>query len=464
MKRMGWIRWNRWYSLKSYFRSALWIVPLVALVVELVLKRVAEALGSWMVRRGFYDLKTGFFALAREDAQAMVERIFTLNLSFLVFTFGSLLVAIQVAGGQYTPRIIATALLRDNVIRYVSGVFVFVLLWANRTLIQLSSGQVPQLQVFLTLLFGLASLVAFLLLIDYAARMLRPVNLVSRIAEQGITVIQDVYGGAAPYAGGVPAPATKKRWWFLSQPALVTRLATVTERLGSPARIVRHSGTPGVVLAVNVELLMAEAGRADSVIEFVPQVGDFVAADEPLFHLYRNVAAVDDNRMSECVALGTERTIEQDPMFAFRILVDIALKALSPAINDPTTAVLAIDQLQRLLRLVGMRSLRNEEFVDSGGRLRVIFRTPNWENYVHVACREIRQYGAHSMQVARRLRAMIENLVQSLPEPRHAALQEELRLLDRAVEKACAFREDLALARIPDSQGLGGASSSAIKG
>ena len=58
------------------------------------------------------------------------------------------------------------------------------------------------------------------------------------------------------------------------------------------------------------------------------------------------------------MAFGTERTLEQDPIFAFRILVDIGLKALSPAINDPTTAVLALDQLQRLLRVLGKRNLR----------------------------------------------------------------------------------------------------------
>ena len=66
--------------------------------------------------------------------------------------------------------------------------------------------------------------------------------------------------------------------------------------------------------------------------------------------------------------------MEQDPAFAFRIVVDIAIKALSPAINDPTTAVLAIDQLHRMLRSVGRRNLRTDEILDASGRLRVIFR------------------------------------------------------------------------------------------
>jgi uncharacterized membrane protein len=89
----------------------------------------------------------------------------------------------------------------------------------------------------------------------------------------------------------------------------------------------------------------------------------------------------------------------------------------------------------------------------------VILRTPNWEDFVHLAFFEIRHYGAENVQVARRLRAMGENLMLTLPESRNAALREQLDLLDRAIEKLYAFPEDLALARVADSQGLGGAAS-----
>ena len=120
--------------------------------------------------------------------------------------------------------------------------------------------------------------------------------------------------------------------------------------------------------------------------------------------------------------------------------------------------MLALDQLHRLLRMVGKRNLRNERISDSGGQLRAILRTPHWEDFVHLAFSEIRHYGAENVQVARRLRAMSEKLVEALPEHRHAVLRQELDLLDRLVEKLYVFPEDLALARIADSQGLGGAS------
>jgi len=197
----------------------------------------------------------------------------------------------------------------------------------------------------------------------------------------------------------------------------------------------------------------------DAIIELVPRVGDFVAKDDVLFHL-RGVGArqLDERFLHSQVAFGRERTIEQDSTFAFRVIVDIAIKALSPAINDPTTAVIAIDQLQRLLRAVGGRDLRDERVLDSEGKLRLIFHTPNWKDFVNLTFREIRLYGASNFQVVRRLRAMIESVSDNLPENRVQALSQELDLLDRAAQNLFPFPEDLALTRVTDSQGLGGAS------
>ena len=123
--------------------------------------------------------------------------------------------------------------------------------------------------------------------------------------------------------------------------------------------------------------------------------------------------------------------------------------------HDPMMAVLAIDQLHRLLRKVGRRSTRDEHIKDASGQLRVVWRTPNWEDFVNLAVAEIRFYGAENVQMARRLRATLENLIQTLPEHRHPALRQELDLLDRAIDRLYAFPEDAAIARVADSQGLG---------
>jgi uncharacterized membrane protein len=297
---------------------------------------------------------------------------------------------------------------------------------------------VQQLNLFTTGTLGLACLGAFLFLIDYAARLLRPASIVWHVAESALSVLNAVY----------PTPIGD------SNAVLVRRV-----RPGPPDRIVLHAGTSGSILAVNMKALTAQAERTGTTIEVVPHVGDFVAVDEPLFRLYGSSCEVSESDLRSTVAVGSERTMEQDPTFGFRILVDIALKGLSKAINDPTTAVLAIDQLHRLLRTVGKRHLQLEQITDSAGRVLVIYRTPNWDDYVHLACREIRLAAGENIQIPRRLRAMLENLMVTLPEVRHAALQEELGLLDRAIQKVYVLPEDLALARIADAQGMGGVTS-----
>jgi uncharacterized membrane protein len=227
-------------------------------------------------------------------------------------------------------------------------------------------------------------------------------------------------------------------------------------------RTILHRGTSAIILAVDVPRLVAEAKDAGGVVDFAPQVGDFVGTGEALFLLHGGAKSIDDDLLRSCVIFGSERTLEQDPLFGIRILVDIAIKALSAAINDPTTAVLAIDQLHGLLRSAGRRNLRTDFILDPNGALRVIFRTPDWDAFVHLAFVEIRFCGASNIQIARRLRAMIVNLANTLPTDRHAALRREFHLLDQMLEKLYVLPEDLALARIPDSQGLGGSTAGTI--
>lgn len=423
------LNWNSVYRAVSYLRSALWVVPLVAVALALLAIRLLTALDRW--------LRWDLTVLEVAGAQALFETVITLTLSFMVFTFGSLLVAIQIASGQLTPRIIATTLLRDEVIKYTVGLNVFTLLLAisalNRT-----AGSVFELVTVVVALLGIACIASFLFLIDYAARLLRPVRIVALVCDQGMEVARSMYPEmeTEPPAGA-------------DEPA-------ATRTLGQPARVVAHEGRSQTVLAVDLGALVAEARRCNGVIEFVPQIGDFVATDEPLFQLHGGAAACDDAILREATAFGTERTMEQDPTFAFRVLTDVALKALSPAINDPTTAVLAIDQLHRLLRFVGKRRLYEDALRDQDGQMRVIFRTPDWDDFVHISCCEIRACGANNLQIVRRLRAMLENLIRCLPPQRHPALRQQLDLLDRALPGLYPLAEDLALARLPDPQGLGG--------
>ena len=202
---------------------------------------------------------------------------------------------------------------------------------------------------------------------------------------------------------------------------------------------------------------LAEAARQnDCVIQLIPQVGDFVLKGDPLFYVYQKGDAVPERDLQQRVAFGRDHTLEQNPAFGFRIIVDIAIRALSPAINDPTTAVRGVDQIHSLLRMVGERDLGDGLIRDKEGRPRLVFPTPNWEDFIWLGVSEIRTYGAGSLQVMRRLRGMLENLMEVLPPQRIPPLQDQLGQLERVAERNFVDREDRRLAGIGDYQGIGG--------
>jgi uncharacterized membrane protein len=420
------MEWRTRYVLKSYLSSSLWLAPLVAYAVSLAAIRIL----CWMDERLQWHWS---WQIDVTVVQNVLQMLLAAMLSFIVFTFSSLLVAVQIASAQLTPRIIATALLRDNTIRLIAALFVLTFVF---TFGVLARTQTAVLYVPLTVAVGLSlvSIGAFLYLMDHAARLLRPITIVWRLGEQGLKVIDQVYPSRikGPHIPSPPVPV-----------------------LEAPVRETPHLGRSAIILAVHFDALKLEAERRGGIIEFAYHVGDFVATGETLFRLHGGAAAASDQRMCAAVAMGAERTIEQDPTFAFRIIVDIAIKALSSAINDPTTAVLALDQLHRLLRSVGRRHLHDDVIRDDAGNIRVVYRTPSWDDFVQLSCREIRLYGAQNFQVARRMRAMLENLQQALPETRGPALRKELDLLDQALVLLNPLDDDLALARTPDLQGLG---------
>lgn len=380
------------------------------------------------------DLHVPAFDYGLQGARAAVGLIAASMLTFVVFFFSVLLLTVQIASGTLSPRIIARPF-QSRVLKASLGLFVFSFVYAMTVLGRLED-RVLQLPVFVTILLSIASIGNFLFVVEYVGKQLRPATVVAGVAREGLEVIRSVY--PVRYSGASPSTAR-------SVPN------------GSERRTVPYAGASGVILAVNLDRLVALAVKHDCLIELVPQVGDFLPSGAPLFRIHSGGDRIRAADLRRAVLLGRERTLEQDPAFAFRIIIDIAEKALSAAINDPTTGVLAIDQLQCLLQAVGERDLSTGTVLDRGGRARLVYRTPNWEDFVSLAVSEIRQYGGASLQVVRRLRRMLISLMAVLPPSRTPGLREQLDLLQSAIEKTFAEPGDRISAAIPDSQGLGAA-------
>jgi uncharacterized membrane protein len=417
--------WLQRYRIQLYIRNSLWVFPALSIVAGIVAVRLLTGL----------DRALGWESnISRETAMTIMGTVASSMFTLLVLVCSAVLVSVQLASGQLTPRIII--LLYRNPYRKIAlSVFAFTFTFSVAVLPRLG-GTVPWLTSYVAAYGFLLNLALFLFFIDGMGKTLRPSSALRTVALMGREVIRDVY----------PRPLDERHF---APPEPVKSLAD------EPDRIIFNT-EDGAVLAFDLKGLVTRAEGANCLIELVPEVGDNIAAGDPLFRIFGGGEQLSEDALLNSVAIGPERTMEQDPMYAFRIMVDIASKALSPAINDPTTAVLAIDQIHHLLRIVGSRYLSDGQEKDGAGHVRLVYRTPDWEDFVLLAVTEVRQYGRDSMQVVRRLRAMLENLIETLPNRREPLLRKELGLLEASVKRTFPDLDDQTLAEISDLQGIGG--------
>jgi uncharacterized membrane protein len=416
--------WRRRYRVRFYFRNSLWILPVFSIVLALIsvplVTRFEQAVGSRA-------------SVSPETARVIMTTVAASTFTLVVLVSSAVLLAVQLASAQLTPRIIAMVY-RSAVLKLAFAFFVFNFTFSAGVLARIENSA-PRLASYIAVYGFLASIGLFIYFIDQMGKLLRPSSALRTVALVARKVIRDVY--PTVLTEDSPAPLD---------------IESITHE---QPRIIR-SRIDGALLAFDLKGLVALAETSNCVIELVPQVGQFIAVGDPLFRVYRGGEELPETSLLNSVVKGSERSPEQDPMFAFRIMVDIANRALSPAINDPTTAVLAIDQIHHLLRDIGRRNLAEGQATDALGQVRLLYRTPDWEDFVLLGTTEIRLYGANSIQVQRRLRAMLEDLIDTLPEPRHPLLYKELSLLATASRRSFPDLDDQTLAESADLQGIGG--------
>jgi len=418
--------WSHRYQCVIFLRSSLWVMPVVCMVAALIAAPLVRQIDD-----GTHWTLMGF---GLEGSRAVVGALAASLLTFIVFAFSIILLAVQVSGAQLSPLVIGR-IFESRLVKLVLSAFVFSYTYSLAALGRIEA-RVPQLPILIAVLSSLISIALFLYLIQTASQSLRQGAVLARVASETRAVIHGLYPSPFVARQGEPSGPDLN-----SMPAQKTIL---------------HEGRPGAVRAFDAVGLAEIARRAGCMIELVPGVGDFLAPGDVVFRLYgAGTGAMNNASLRGCVALGPGRSLEKDPAFGFRILVDIAIKALSPAINDPTTGVQAIDQLQHLLRLLGNRHLDPGIVRDSPGEIRLVYRTTCWEDFVTLAVTEIRLCGAGSPQVTRRLQAMFEHLVRVVPDGRSDVLRKEMALLRRTIDRGFADPEDRILATVSDLQGFG---------
>ena len=421
--------WGQRYRLRHACHTSLALWATLALFGALI----AAPLIRWLD----YETGWGVFGFSADGARAVLGILVGSMLTFIVFVLSATLIVVQLASGQSSPRVI-TVVLASSWVKIALGLLTFTYTYSIAALGRVED-RVPDLLVGTAVLLNLMCLVVFFHFVQRMATGLRPGALIQLVAERAQLVFADVY----PLSYRANTDARTPRGVFAA----------------TPSHVVEYAGPSGVVMAFSAAELVRLAAARDAVVELVPQVGDFISAGDPLFRVFGGIGSVAGDPLRGCVAVGPERTLDQDPRFVFRVLVDIASKALSPAINDPTTAIMALDQIEHQLLIVGRRDLDAGQVRDRSGTLRLVYGTADWPDFVMLAVSEVRQFGASSIQVGRRLHAMLDRLIELLPEARRPALEQELALLGATIHRSFADEEDRRRAGVADFQGIGGSDS-----
>ena len=431
---------------RERLRTSLWLFPAVFVAGAVVLERLAV----W-VDRNTDDVDVPFirFISSTDSAQQVLATIATSTLTFMGVVFSITIVALQLASQQFSPRVLRT-FLASRITQVALGSFVSTFVYAILVLRQvqppIEGGEpfVPGVSVFIAVVLVLSTVAIFIVFVHHTVHSVRAVEIIEAVATE---TRQAIRVGLPPEGG---------------EDGEVVELADHTElaeALGLPPVTgrVKTGGSSQVLAGVEIDRLVALAGANDAVFVLWARVGDFLPSQVPVLSVHGGRVPGTDE-LQRCFELADERTMFQDVGFGLRQLVDIANKALSPAMNDPTTAGQAIDRLVDLLRAVGRRPDPGNVYRDGGGTLRLVRARSTWDDLVRLAFTEIRHYGAGAIQVARRLTAALDDLESTVhdryPE-RVRVLREERELLRRSVERHFPDPEDQALALTPDRLGIG---------
>jgi len=423
------VTWATGFRVRQYLSESIWTLPLVGALVGVVGAFVLTHIehGAHLPAQWQYSPSTASTVLAAIVGAMAALTGFVVTVTVLV---------VQMVIGSFSARYMRLCY-RDGWLKGTLALLVGTLAFAFALMRRIESNFVPNIGVTVAGLLVIVSLVAFLYFFDRFLHRLRPVA-VTEIAARALR--RDFRGDVALVR------AEDDMFTGPLHPA------------GEAPTLVVRSRHTGAIQAMNVQAMVAWARAHDCLLVLPHYVGDFVGRDDPLVEVHGQAA--DDSTLERkllgWVALGAERTIDQDPAFAMRIMVDVAGKALSAAINDPTTAVQVLDYLTECLRLIGITDLSGQQWQPGDPKRGLIIRARRWEDFLELGTTEIREYGATSIQVLRRMRAMLENLAADVRPEHRAAVAHELARLDRTVAQSYSGSADLDRASTADLQGIGG--------
>lgn len=397
--------------------SSLWFIPALLVMAAVGL----TALFGFLDGRVLKDVSWIRFPGGAESARSVLSTITSSMITFTGLVFSITMLVLQLASQQYSPRVMQT-FLRDRLSQVSLGVFASTFTYALLVLRQITPEEVPGLSVAFAVVLVLVSLGFFVAYIDHVSQRIRISSILRSVREQGERMIAMRCG-----SGDEPSDSL----------------------LPLPVEVVPTTRS-GVVVELDEGELVEEALRSGVVLTTVPRTGDPIVEGMPLFEV-RGGRVREHERLVRRVQIGHTREGGQDLGAPIRHLVDVAVRALSPGVNDPSTAVQAINEIHVLLRAMATLPMPTGVHRDREGHVRLVVREPTWDDVIKLALVEIAYHGTNSVQVRRRMRALVLDLMSVVEDDRRGALRRLLDTLDHGERVV----RDVGIVGVPDLQGLG---------
>jgi uncharacterized membrane protein len=415
-----------WRVSADALRTQLWPIPALAAMVAVAL---GAGLPVWDARivGTLPDAVTGYlFSGGPEAARSVLQAVAGSLITVTSLTFSLTVVTLQLASSQHSPRLLRT-FARDRVVHATLAVllatftFALTVLRTVRTEVDDDAAFVPQLSVTVAYLLAPVSILAVAGFLAHMARKIRVESMLRDVHDEAAGTLRRVLPELPPGRGPTAAPPPPPGDGF---PVCARK--------------------SGFLTSVDERALLAAAVRADAVVRLDRVPGESVVAGTPVATVWAtdgrppggDADEVLAGQVADAVRTGFERTSTQDVAFGLRQLVDVAVKSLSPGINDPTTAVHALSHTSALLCEAAGRDLGPRLLRDEAGRIRVVLRRPDFAALLDLAVSQPRRYAAEEPQVLARLLTMLRELAWTVREQgQRAAVADQLARLRAAIDR-----------------------------
>jgi uncharacterized membrane protein len=412
-------------KISEKIRSSLWLLPAVLTVV---ISGIAFVLIEFDRRTNTAEAQLPWtFQGGAESARSVLSTIAGSMITVAGTTYSIVIVALVLASTQFAPRVLR-GFMRDRKNQIILGFFIATFtycLLVLRAVRGLQDDQfVPGTAITGGVVLALISLGMLIYFIDYISHNIQVSSIISTIAQETVHLIRQLYS----------------QDWSAADGAYAARHSVNTT--WTPVL----ADTSGYLEFVDYDELLERMVHEDRILRVDRVVGDFVIAGTPLAYVAPAgpVSATLQAQINDTFALGRNRTMQQDIAFGIRQIVDIALKALSPGINDPTTAVNCIDYLGVILITLAGRAFPALDRTDAQGQIRILAREMGFQDFADLAFDQIRHFGAKDPAISRRLLETIAQMAVVTRSPAHCAV-----LADHVERVALAVEREMEPHKIP---------------